>query len=109
LWRFFNIVVFFLTRICEDDRSSRVKKEAPPPVNVAPPSSTGGAGGLGRPAIPNIKVSQKAPDLKAERTEEEEEDDVPLSNYRNRPVRTYSRKKKDNNVEESPQQSVDEI
>ena len=92
----------------EDDGSSRVKKEAPPPVNVAPPSSTGGAGGLGRPAIPNIKVSQKAPDLKAERTEEEEEDDVPLSNYRNRPVRTYSRKKKDNNVEESPQQSVDQ-
>lgn len=95
----------------EDDGTSTVKKEAPPPVNVhvAPPSSTGGAGGLGRPAIPNIKVSQKAPDLKAERTEEEEEeeDDVPLSNYRNRPVRTYSRKKKDADVEESPQQSVE--
>lgn len=95
----------------EDDGTSTVKKEAPPPVNVAPPSSTGGAGGLGRPAIPNIKVSQKASDLTPERTteeEEEDEDDVSLSNYRNRPVRTYSRKKKDTNVEESPQQSVDQ-
>lgn len=73
------------------DDDGTVKKEPPAPTNVPPPSTTSTAG-LGRPAIPNIKVTQKVTETRAEGTEEEE-DNVPLASFKNRPVRTYSRKK----------------
>lgn len=89
-----------------DFEDGEVKKEvAPAPVNVPPPSASGG---LGRPAIPNIKVTQKEQRPEADVPMEEDEDDVPLSNFKQRPVRTYSRKKKDDSQQGSTQEEREE-
>lgn len=90
-----------------------VKKEVvQAPVLPPPPTSNSGSG-LGRPAIPNLKVSHKGQEQIVDNSEnieertEEEEDEIPLSNFSRRPVRTYSRRKKGgDDDQESGDQSV---